>query len=84
MRTRKIGCAVLSSVVGAIGVVMLSSSLALIYIDMRMRKEGLDLELLQYVEAKQNSLPGVENPYARLTESRGTPTAPTVTGSPWA
>lgn len=76
--------AVLSAVVGAIGVVMLSSSLALIYIDMRMRKEGLDLELLQYVEAKQNSLPGVENPYARLAGSRGTPTAPTVTGSPWA
>ena len=75
---------VLGAVVGAIGVVMLSSSLALIYIDLRMRKEGLDLELLQYVEAKQNSVPGVENPYARLVEARSTTTAPTVTGSPWA
>lgn len=76
--------AVLASVVGAIGVVMLSSSLALIYIDMRMRKEGLDLELLQYVEAKQSSVPGIENPYSRLVESRTTTTTPTVIGSPWA
>lgn len=74
--------AILSVVVGAIGIVMQSASLALIYIDIRMRKEGLDLELMQYIEAKQTSTPGVENPYLRL--QGGMPSAPPQTGSPWA
>ena len=54
---------VVSVVLGAIGLVMDSASLALIYIDIRMRKEGLDLELLHYVEAKQSGTSGVANPY---------------------
>ena len=36
---------------------------SLIYIDIRMRKEGLDLELMHFVEAKAAGTPGVENPY---------------------
>ena len=50
-------------VLGAIGLVMESASLALIYIDIRMRKEGLDLELLHFVEAKQSGTNDVANPY---------------------
>ncbi len=69
-------------VVGAIGLVMQSASLALIYLDIRMRKEGLDLELLRYVEAKQRGAGNVENPYLRL---QGTVPAPAAqAGSPWA
>ena len=69
-------------VVGAIGLVMQSASLALIYIDIRMRKEGLDLELLRYVEAKQHGTAGVDNPYLRL---QGAAPAPgPQSGSPWA
>jgi hypothetical protein len=68
--------------VGAIGLVMQSGSLALIYIDIRMRKEGLDLELLRYVEAKQLGTGGVENPYLRLQGTGSAPAAPA--GSPWA
>jgi hypothetical protein len=72
---------VVTVVVGAIGLVMQSASLALIYIDIRMRTEGLDLELLQYVEAKQSGSTAVESPYLRL---QGGAPAAAPTGSPWA
>lgn len=39
-------------VVGAIGAVLTSAATALIYIDLRMRKEGLDLELQRFVETR--------------------------------
>lgn len=39
-------------VVGAIGAVLLSAATALIYLDLRMRKEGLDLELQRFVELR--------------------------------
>jgi hypothetical protein len=72
---------ILTILTGAIGLVMTSASLALIYIDIRMRKEGLDLELLRYVEAKQNGTTSVENPYLRL---QGGPAYAAQPGSPWA
>lgn len=71
---------VLSIVVGAVGLVMQSSAYSLIYIDIRMRREGLDLELLRYVEAKQSGTPGVDNPY--LVHA-GAAQAPAGAGSPW-
>ena len=75
---------IVSVVVGAIGLVMQSAGVALIYIDIRMRKEGLDLELLHYVEAKQAGTAGVDNPYLRL-QSTGAATGPAQpAGSPWA
>ncbi|CAD5993550.1 hypothetical protein [Agreia sp. COWG] len=40
-------------VLGAITAVVQSSAAAVVYIDLRMRKEGLDLELLRFVEARQ-------------------------------
>ena len=73
---------IVSVVVGAIGLVMQSAGVALIYIDIRMRKEGLDLELLHYVEAKQAGTAGVDNPYLRLQSSGPSMSAPA--GSPWA
>lgn len=73
---------IVTVVVGAIGLVMQSASLALIYIDIRMRREGLDLELLHYVEAKQAGTTTVESPYLRL-QGHGT-AAPAPSGSPWA
>ncbi|TFD30207.1 hypothetical protein [Cryobacterium cryoconiti] len=50
----------LGLVLGAVAAVVQSSVTALIYIDLRMRKEGLDLELARFVE----SAPGSgEDPY---------------------
>ncbi len=73
---------IITVVVGAVGLVMQSASLALIYVDIRMRKEGLDLELMRYVEAKQSGTAAAANPYLRL---QGVTPAPAAqSGSPWA
>jgi hypothetical protein len=54
-------------VVGAIGSVLLSAATALIYIDLRMRTEGLDLELQRFVELRASgaSAPDPYQPAAR-------------------
>ena len=44
---------VVGAIVGAIMGVVQTSVIALIYIDLRMRKEGLDLQLVRFVEARQ-------------------------------
>jgi hypothetical protein len=71
---------IITIVVGAVGLVMQSAAYTLIYIDIRMRKEGLDLELLHYIEAKQSGVSGVDNPYLPSTRPAEAATA----GSPWA
>jgi len=52
-----------STVISAIGLVVQSATAGLLYIDARMRAEGLDLELARYVEARQAGAP-VPDPYA--------------------
>lgn len=54
----------LSLVLGAVAAVVQSATTALIYVDLRMRKEGLDLELARYVEAGQRG-GSVPDPYLR-------------------
>jgi hypothetical protein len=71
----------LSVVFGAISSVVMSATPALIYIDIRMRKEGLDLELIRFVEARQAGNASVPDPY--LVKAGAAPAA-TTEGSPWA
>lgn len=54
---------IVTSIVGAIMSVVKTSALALLYIDLRMRKEGLDLELVRFVEARQTGRTDVPDPY---------------------
>ncbi|MBW8872156.1 MAG: glycerophosphoryl diester phosphodiesterase membrane domain-containing protein [Leifsonia sp.] len=44
---------IVTAIVGAIGSVIQTAAIALLYIDLRMRKEGLDLELVRFVEGRQ-------------------------------
>ena len=67
-------------VIGAIGVVMQSAAASLIYIDLRMRKEGLDLDLMRFVEARQAGDSSVADPFLTVP-APATPAAPP--GSPW-
>ena len=74
---------ILSIVFGAIAAVIQSATTALVYIDIRMRKEGLDLELNRFVEARQAGDSRVPDPYLqRATASGTTPQAPSQP-SPW-
>lgn len=61
--------------VGAIVLVAQSSTAALLYLDQRMRKEGLDLELSRYVEGRQTGA-DLADPYLRTTPGSERPTGP--------
>jgi MFS family permease len=73
---------VISVVFSAIALVAQSATPALLYIDIRMRKEGLDLELLRFVEARQSGDLSVVDPYLVAASGgvgqAGAPAAPTV------
>jgi hypothetical protein len=83
---------IVSLVFSALASVTQASVTALLYIDVRMRKEGLDLELVRFVEARQVGQSGVGNPYlvdapagsqpAPSQPSPPTPMPPT-NDSPW-
>ncbi|MDL9980354.1 hypothetical protein [Microbacterium candidum] len=53
----------LALVISAISTVVLSTATALLYVDCRMRHEGLDLDLLSYVEQRDAGAPGLADPY---------------------
>ncbi|TPW77209.1 glycerophosphoryl diester phosphodiesterase membrane domain-containing protein [Schumannella soli] len=75
---------ILSLVVGAIGTVMLSATTALLYLDLRMRREGLDLELTRFVEARAAGQTELRDPYEPLPNGAGGAGygAPGAAGSP--
>lgn len=50
-------------VVQSVALVVQSTAAALVYIDCRMRHEGLDLDLLQYVERRDAGAPDLADPY---------------------
>ncbi|HXR45389.1 MAG TPA: glycerophosphoryl diester phosphodiesterase membrane domain-containing protein, partial [Pseudolysinimonas sp.] len=52
-----------SAVVGSIGLVITTATTALLYIDVRMRSEGLDLDLARYVELPPAARATAPDPY---------------------
>ena len=74
---------IVSIAFGAIAAVIQSATTALIYIDIRMRKEGLDLELNRFVEARQAGDSGVADPYLQRAAARDAPPQGTGLASPW-
>lgn len=73
---------VIVTLLGAITAVVQGAVPALLYIDIRMRKEGLDLELTRFVEARQAGDTSVPDPY--LVKSGTVQAAAAPEGSPWA
>ena len=69
---------VVTSIVGAICSVVQTAAISLLYIDLRMRKEGLDLQLVRYVEARQA---GQELPDPYLVAAPGADAAGTPPGA---
>ena len=60
---------VVSVVISAVTIVIQAAAPALLYIDMRMRKEGFDLELARFVEARNAGDLSVPDPYLTLDSS---------------
>lgn len=64
----------------AVAVVVQSTATAIIYIDCRMRREGLDLDLLAYVERRDAGAADLADPYrehvGRVVGARGWQAAP--------
>ena len=52
-----------TAVISAVGLVLSASTLALLYLDQRMRFEGLDLDLARYVEYRQAGGQDLRDPY---------------------
>jgi hypothetical protein len=63
----------ITAVIGAIGSVLQAASAGLVYVDRRIRTEGLDLELVRYVERGGRSGDGQPDPY-RTPASPAVPT----------
>ena len=70
---------VVGAVVGAIGSVVETAAVSLLYLDLRMRKEGLDLQLVRFVEARQA---GQELPDPYVVPAPAAPAAAPTT-PPW-
>jgi len=75
-----IASGIVSIVLGAVASVLSASVVTLIYIDIRFRREGLDLELSRFVEARQSGDTSVSNPFERF----GSSAPPPPNDSPWA
>ena len=71
---------VLSLLIGAITAVVQAALVAVIYIDLRMRREGLDLELQRFVEQRDAGQP-VGDPYGVPTDASTAPAASAQAGS---
>ncbi len=59
---------VLSVIIGTITSIVITSTTSLLYLDMRMRKEGLDLELTRFVESRHLNADDGANPYLRAAD----------------
>jgi hypothetical protein len=56
---------VVGVVIGSIGAIVTSANAAILYIDLRMRREGLDLELARFAEERAAGAPSATGPDAR-------------------
>lgn len=54
---------VITIAIGALGAVVQSAAPALVYVDLRIRKEGLDLELIRHIEQRQAGATDQPDPF---------------------
>lgn len=73
--------------VGALGAVVQSATPALVYLDLRIRKEGLDLELIRHIEERQAGTATEADPFRTHPAEPAAPSWSTPqpgNDSPWA
>jgi hypothetical protein len=54
---------IVTAIVSAVGLVIATATTALLYLDQRMRQEGLDLDLARFVERRAAGEQGLADPY---------------------
>ena len=77
---------VITIAVGALGAVVQSATPALVYLDLRIRKEGLDLELIRFIEERQTGAAHQPDPFRTHPEQAAQPTWSSLqpdNDSPW-
>ncbi|MBF0673501.1 MAG: hypothetical protein IR160_13045 [Salinibacterium sp.] len=74
----------LTTVLTAFATVVQSATNGLIYIDLRMRKEGLELDLSRFVEEREAGAANLDDPYLpQQAAPQAAAWSATPTGSPW-
>ena len=73
---------IVTAIVGAIGSVIQTAAVSLLYIDLRMRKEGLDLELVRFVEGRQTGQE-LPDPYLPPAQQPHDPPQPPAAAPGW-
>jgi hypothetical protein len=68
----EIATSIASAIAETVTAIIATASTALIYIDLRMRKEGLDLQLLRFVDARAAGQTDVPDPYLPASPAPGT------------
>jgi hypothetical protein len=68
----EIAGSIATAIAETITAIIATASTALIYIDLRMRKEGLDLQLVRFVDARAAGQTGVPDPYLPTTTRSAT------------
>jgi heme exporter protein D len=64
LRVTEVATTIVGEAVAAITGIIQTASSALIYIDLRMRKEGLDLALMKFVDDRAAGIPDAVDPYS--------------------
>jgi MFS family permease len=67
---------IVTLLIQSVAVVVMSTATAIIYIDCRMRREGLDIDLLTYVERRDAGAVGLADPYRENIGREITPRPP--------
>ena len=57
---------VVTLLIQSVAVVVQATATSIIYIDCRMRREGLDIDLLTYIERRDSGAVGLPDPYLSL------------------
>ena len=73
---------ILVVVLGAVASVVQAATTGLLYIDLRIRKEALDLELIRFVEARQSGDTSIPDPYLSVPARTAAPIPSTLYTSP--
>jgi membrane-anchored glycerophosphoryl diester phosphodiesterase (GDPDase) len=70
-----------TAVIASVGLVVATATSALLYLDQRMRLEGLDLDLARFTERRQAGEHGLPDPFLPADSAASVPSSPAASGA---